>query len=158
MRTQDSRFQIPDSARQGQSLFEVVVALGISALIIVGLVSLVSNSIRNSTFSKNKTVAARYSQELVEWLRGQRDNEIATFETNVQTPVWCFSTLAWSNIGTCLVGEEIAGTPFKREASFSSTTVNGKTLVQADVVVYWEDAQGQHEVRNVTNFADWRQR
>jgi len=46
---------------KGQSLFEVVVALAISALIIITLVSVVGNSIKNATFSKNKTLAANYA-------------------------------------------------------------------------------------------------
>lgn len=147
---------------RGQSLFEVVIALAISALIIVSLVSLVSSSIRNTTFSKNKTLAARYAQEGTEWLRGQRDEDIATFKTNTLTPIWCFKDLSFSIVGPCGTGDEIDGTPFKREIVFSSTSVNvggvNKIVIQADVSVVWEDSQGFHEVKSATNFVDWRER
>lgn len=34
----------------------------------------------------------------------------------------------------------------------------GKTIINAEVVVYWTDAQGYHEVKSATSFTDWRQR
>lgn len=145
-------------ASKGQSLFEVVIALAISTIIIVSLVSLVSNSIRNSTFSKNKTLASRYSQEATEWLRGQRDLDTATFKTNSLIPTWCLKDLSWSIGRACNSGEEIAGTPFTREIYFVTTIVSGKTITQADVVVFWTDSQGVHEARSATNFSDWRER
>jgi len=146
---------------KGQSLFEVVVALAISALIITTIVSLVSNSIRNSTFSKNKTLAARYAEEATEWLRGERDREITAFRTNIQTSLnspRCFNSLSWSGIGACSPGEVIADTPFTREMTFSISLIGAKDLIQADIVVFWNDSQGYHEVRSATNFGDWRQR
>ena len=143
----------------GQSLFEIILALAITTLIIVALVALTATSIRNTTFSKNKTLASRYSQEATEWLRGERDADFSAFETRALTPLYCFPSLSWSaaSIGACSSGQEIANTPFRREISFSSSLVNGKTLIQASVRVYWSDAQGLHEVRSVTNFSDWRQ-
>ncbi len=142
----------------GQSLFEVVVALAISALIITAIVSLVSNSIRNSTFSRNKTLAARYAQEATEWLRGQRDGDITALSVNILTPVWCFKNLSFGQSGNCGPDDFITGTPLIREANFSVSVVGGKNLVQSDVVVFWTDSQGYHEVRSATNFGDWRQR
>lgn len=144
---------------RGQSLFEVVIAIAISALIIVSVVSLATNSIRNASYSKNNSLAANYAQETVEWLRGQRDNDVMIFMTNVQENlVWCFSTLSWTNPTTCLNSETISGTPFLRQGNFSTTVVNGKTIVEVDITVSWTDAQGTHEVKSTTNFTDWRQR
>ena len=143
---------------KGQSLFEVVVALAISALIIVALVSLVSNSIRNATFSRNKNQAASLAQAATEWLRAQRDSDIATFMTNIQTPSWCFKDLAWTVNGPCGATDNVPDTIFLRQVNFASTVSAGKTIVEADVVVSWTDSQGLHEVTSATNFTDWRQR
>ena len=144
---------------KGQSLFEVIIALAVSALIIVALVSLVSNAVRNATFSKNKTAAATYTQEATEWLRGQRDSDIDTFFTNAASPLWCLKDLSWSKIGACDGDTDfISGTPFIREVSFSKTLEGGKTLVEAGVAVSWTDSQGIHEVTSATNFSDWRQK
>lgn len=143
---------------RGQSLFEVVVAIAISALMIVTLVSLVSNSIRNATFSKNNAQAASYGQQATEWLRTERDNNIATFIVNTTTGTWCLKDLTWTITGACLDTQNITGTPFLREGHFVSTLVGGKTVIEADIVVSWTDAQGLHQVTSATNFTDWRQR
>lgn len=137
----------------GQSLFEVVVALAVVTLIIIALVALASTSIRNVDFSKNKTLATRYSQEAIEWLRGERDFDFDAFYQKALTPTWCMDTLVLDDIGQCDTTEVIAGTIFRREAAFS---IINSANVEAEVNVYWEDAQGLHEVKTVTNFTDWR--
>ena len=144
---------------KGQSLFEIMLALAVVTLVIMAIVSLTSTSIRNTTYSKNKTLATRYSQEATEWLRGERDTDFTVFENRALTPLYCLPSLSWAaaSIGACGAGQLITDTPFKREVSFSISTVSGKTLVQAGVRVYWSDSQGLHEVRSVTNFGDWRE-
>lgn len=153
-------------AESGQSLFEVVVAVAVSALIMVSLVSLVSNSIQNASFSRNKGIAGTYAQAATEWLRGQRDSDITTFSTNVQTPVWCLKDLSWtpSQSGSCDgEADQISGTPFSREVTFNLSTVNDsngavKDIIEVDVTVSWTDSGGIHQVTSATNLADWRQR
>jgi hypothetical protein len=142
---------------EGQSLFEVVLALALSTLIIVALVSLVANSIRNSSYSRNKTYATRYTQEATEWLRGERDGDWDVFSTNFlfcPTPphVQCLDTLAWGNCGIC--GDtEFVDNIFKREISFSDIEADSVTV---EATTYWIDSQGIHEVRSNTILTDWR--
>lgn len=143
---------------KGQSLFEVLVALTISVLVIVTLVSLVNTSIRNTTFSKNKTIASRYAQEATEWLRGQRDSDTANFRSRALTATWCLRDLNWSQSGSCGATGQITGTPFTRQVSFISNVISGKSVIEANVSVTWSDGQGAHEVRSSTNFSDWRER
>lgn len=145
---------------KGQSLFEVVVALAISTLVIIAVVALASNSIRNTTFSKDKTLAANYAQEATEWLRNQRDTNIDLFITSSGTTQWCISSLSFSIQGKCPVGNTISGTNFYREVSFppQPPRPDGKIVIEADVKVYWTDSQGDHEVVSATNYTDWRQR
>lgn len=142
----------------GQSLFEVIISVGVAALIVTALVSLASNSIRNATFSRNNTLASKHAQEATEWLRGERDNDISTFMTNVQIPTWCLDLLDWSQASECGASDFITGTPFLREVAFAITPLSGKNLITATITVSWNDAQGYHEVVSVTQFTDWRQR
>jgi Tfp pilus assembly protein PilV len=149
---------------KGQRLFEVVVALAISALVVVALVSLVSNSIRNATFSKNKSLASTYAQETIEWLRSERDNDVSTFMTNALTPSWCFPSLNWSSPGSCSTDKKIQNTEFLRKGSFTVSTENNietgqvKNIVNVTIDVSWSDSQGLHQISNTTNFSDWRER
>lgn len=141
----------------GQSLFEVVIALAVITLIIVGIVVLSTVSIRNSSFSRDKNISSKYVQEAVEWLRSERNKSPAQFQGNA-VGTYCFNTLSWSNVGNCGSTEIISDTPFQREVVFNTRTLNGKTVIDADVVVFWYDGEGLHESRSSTTFNDLRER
>jgi Tfp pilus assembly protein PilV len=156
---EDVRWKI----QRGQSLFEVVVAIAISAIIIVTIVALVTNSIRNSTFSKNQSLASNYAQQATEWLRGKRDEDVTQFVAKTGTSTtWCLDSLpddlAAVRATACSEDDVITNTNFIREVKFATTTSTGKTLIEADVAVSWDDSQGNHKVTSATSFADWRQR
>jgi type II secretory pathway pseudopilin PulG len=155
----------------GQSLFELVVAVAVSALIISALVSLATLSIGNSIFSRNKALAANYAQEATEWLRGQRDNNADTFfdkalkNTNQPGGGYCLASLTSlaslklvSNIATSTNCSLTENSTFTRYVILTSSNQSGKTVVRADVVVSWSDARGFHEITSATNFTDWRER
>lgn len=142
----------------GQSMFEVVIALFIISMIVVGVVSLSTNSLSNTIFSRNKTLAGRYSQEAVEWLRSQREENVSLFLTNVATPTYCLQTLVWTNVGACNGTELIPGTIFTREVSFSSSSVSGKNIIEVDITTSWNDSKGYHETKSITNFSDIREK
>lgn len=139
----------------GQSLFEVVIALGVITIILVSLVILAALSISNATFSKNKTLATRLSQETLEWLRTERDTSWDTFVSHAATPTWCLTTLSWNSgfAGPCGVASTVNGTILSREVNFSIVDSN---TVQVVVLLYWNDSQGSHESRTTTTFTNWR--
>lgn len=148
---------------KGQSLFELILAVGISALIIVSIVSLVNNSLQNAAFSRNESLAANYAQAATEWLRGQRDNRIDTFIQKTGTAKWCLtdanlSDSSWNNSGQCGSNEHITSTIFIRQLDFTTSVVGGKDVYRAVVTVTWTDSKGSHNVNSATDFTDWRQR
>lgn len=152
--------------QKGQSLFEVVLAIAVITLVLGGLASLATVSIRNSTFSRNKTLSSKYAQEASEWLRSERDKDrdlfIGRAGAVVDVPTYyCLNAnpLAW-NSGECPSGEFIPNTPFIRNLTLTKTVepLRSKTVIKADVVVSWQDAQGDHEARSFTYFSDWRER
>lgn len=145
--------------QKGQSLFEVVVALAISTMVIIALVALAASSIRNANFSKNKTIASRYAQEATEWLRAQRDADPTAFA--LKTGTFCMQTLSFDVAGSCNADMMISDL-FNREVTLTSSIVSvggvDKNIITADVAVTWKDVQGDHEVKSTTEFSDWRQR
>ena len=76
-------FKSANLQMKGQSMFELVIAIGVSALIIVILVSLVSSALQNAAFAKNETLAGKYAENATEWLRGQRDKSTDVFLTEI---------------------------------------------------------------------------
>ena len=146
--------KINKKGQEGQSLFEVVLSLAVISIIVVALVFLASNSVRNTTFSKNKTVSARFSQETVEWLRGERDSDWDAFFLRALTSEnYCMRVLDWSDLGTCASDDYVDGTTLVRELTL---TIISPDQVQAEVEVSWEDSQGAHQTRFVTDYTDWR--
>lgn len=59
--------------KKGQSLIELIVALGMMSLLLVALLALVSLSVRNSRLAKNYNQALSLAQEGVETMRAWRD-------------------------------------------------------------------------------------
>lgn len=139
---------------KGQSLFEVVIAVGMVGAILVGVVSLAAIAVRNSVYTKNKTLAARYSQETTEWLRRERDSGVSAFMARADQ-TYCLSVLDWSKKRTCAEtdADKVTATSLYREV-----ILTGTAPMVATVRLYWTDGQGNHEARSVTYFSDWRER
>lgn len=137
---------------KGQSLFEVLLALFIITLIIVAVVILSTISISNSIFSKNKTLASKYTQEAVEWLRSEKESDIDLFFAN-SAGTYCLDQLSFSNTGTCGQLEIIPSTVFTREMLFDKNA----SLVNVVVTTSWTDSKGIHEVSSSTDFIDKRE-
>ncbi len=165
----------------GQSLFELVVAIGIVGLILLTLVSLATLSVRNASQSRNDAEAARLGQEMIEWLRHERDTNWTLFVTQSTTipkrcaPGQAGSSYQWTDThaGGCnqssstdrisnLYFRELNFCPTEinecvNDLSFSDTNTDGFVdRVPVVVKVYWTDAQGYHEVKNTTYFTDWK--
>jgi len=144
-----SNFKFQISNCNGQSLFEVIFAMAIAALVLIAAVSLATSSVRNATFARNQTYAARFAQEATEWFRQERDSDWDIFYTNAIGDI-CLSSLSWGTTPPCTV--PIPGTIFYRQAQLTP----GIDLVDTSVAVSWTDSNGIHEVRNATRFTYWR--
>ena len=139
---------------RGQSLFEVIIAVGLSALILSGVVSLAATSVRNSSFTRNNAQATKYAQEAMEWLRGQRDSGWTNLSSHSDASglFSCLNTLPPSTWGSVCSGT-ITDTIFVRDVTL--TLVNS-SRIDALVNVSWTDAQGTHNVESQTRFTNWR--
>jgi len=137
--------------KSGQSMFEILFAFAIMALVVVAIVGMATVSIRNSSYSRNKTLAEKYAQEANEWLREQRDTSWPDFADNVNALPYCMNNLGFSTLGVCS-DNVIAGTPLSREVTLTAQGVN----VEAKIVVYWTDSKGIHETNLITTYSNWK--
>lgn len=146
------------NSKLGQSMFELLVAVFIIALTLTAIVSLVTTSISNTTFSKDKTLAAKYTQEAVEWFREQRDSNWGTFKarSSPSGSNYCLNTLAW-NMGSCSGTDFIADTNLVRQATLITSAADPNSI-EVRVVTSWSDQSGQHESRVTTFLTNWRTR
>ena len=148
-------------------MFEVVVAIGILAVVLVGVVSLAATSVSNSSYSKNKTRSNRYSQEAFEWLGriNERDGffELADLagdsDTYLDGREYCLPDMNNDDVSdldnTPGCTGEISGTPFSRNVTLKSIPPDGEEIL-VTIEVEWDDAKGNHVVRTSTTFTYWR--
>lgn len=120
---------------QGQSIIEVVVALSLVVLVILGLVKVSVNSINNTAFARDQRAATQYAQEGLESARQcKEENEIA---------FWSLS---------CPELTAPSDTKFTRQITYTQIE-EGK--IQVEVVVSWTDSKGQHESNLTTYLTKW---
>lgn len=158
--------------QSGQSFFEVLVAIAVISGVLVSLIGYVATSLNNNTFAKNSSSATRFSQEAIEWLRGERDADWIQFKTYAaSSAIYCLSDsppispASWSIRGNCSALQTIPGTIFRREGSFTcyvnpptiiSCANASVTTIQAQVTTYFTDGKGRHNYTDTTYFTNWK--
>jgi len=77
-----SFFKYMNRKYPGQMLVEVVVAVGIIALVLVGVSDLISRSLSSVTFQKQRDIANKYAKDILDSYKKDRDLDPTTFFTN----------------------------------------------------------------------------
>ncbi len=144
------------SFNKGQSMFELLVAVFAVGFTLVALIGLVGRSVGNSAFGKERSQAARLTQEAIEWLRSERDEDWMVFynRSSGSGVCYCLRSLDWVST-SCSACENIEGVSMRRTATLRRLDSSN---VQAEVVTTWNDATGAHESRVTTYFTNWRTR
>lgn len=149
-------------AQAGQTLLELVMAIGVGVVVVTAIVSITTLSLKNSGFAKTNAQATRHSQEAIEWLRAERDKSWPTVfaKSGVTAQYYCLTNLAWPAApGTCTATQYITGTTFKREISLINRdlepSIDGNETIQAEVTVTWNDSSGDHQSKLTTQLTNW---
>lgn len=143
--------------QRGQSLFEVVVAIGLIGIALVAVVGLLVQGQKNSTSSKDKSAGARAVIQVSEWLRSQRDTDWDTFRTKASTngTTYCLNSMAWVP-GTCSANS--TDQPFAKEVTLTSTTNAAKPScveVKATIKIIWIGSGNTTDTTNYV-FTNWK--
>src|SRR3990172_5921841 len=130
--------------KRGQILVEVVLAMAIAILAVVGLAQIATKSTSNAGSSSRRAVATSYAVAGMEWIRNQK-NTIAwsDFSSTSKAPVppnpanvYCLNSFpgSWTSMaaGACASGSTISGTEFSRSMTLSAVTA---PVLQVTVVV-----------------------
>ncbi len=126
--------------KSGQTLIEATVALASILLTLAAITVAITTSVSNSTFIKNQTVAARYAQQGMEYIRQLRNNQDSCLTSKGVLPndKYCFNTNLTSCAATFVGGScstiNVANA-YKREIEFTqdSADCGGGTKVIVDV-------------------------
>lgn len=153
------------------TLIEVVIFIAISSILLVAIVSLSINIMRQTSVSQHKLYASRYADELAEWLRIQKEISWQDFFSAVQTLPGASKTYCvnddiglTSDLITMLAGGDCVSADgirapnpgpkvYKRTVTFpeqSDSTVSLKGTIRVE----WREANNaEYEVQIETLFA-----
>jgi Tfp pilus assembly protein PilV len=143
------------SACLGQSLIEVVVAVGVMSLLLVSLLSLISLSIKNSRLAKDRTLAVQLAQEGVELMRAYRDYSWSEFNAAVgNVYVLPLNWTVEDGLSTpgCDETDFIIDAFFSRCVELSSGGIDG---VEAGVTVSWQEGTQLKQTVQTTRLSLW---
>lgn len=145
---------------KGQTLLEIVIALGVIALVITGLVVAATSSLRFSQDGRLRSAGVRYAQEGIEKARELRDSgtwDDFLLKAGGSSKSWCLDgNGSWTeSTGSC--GLIQAGSPFTREVTFTlDTDSNGNPVVTAVSTVTWPFGSTRATTSLKTYFAQWK--
>lgn len=136
--------------QSGQTLAEVVVAIGVIVLLVTGLVVGTSVTLKASQYSKARSQAVKYAQEAVELARSLRDSSWTTFA-------------AYGGTSQCLDGDGV-WTPTSGACSANINNFYTRTVIftwdeprmKTDVTVSWLDGNKTYTVPISTYLTQWR--
>lgn len=153
--------------KSGFSLVEVMIFITILGLFFISAISLTIYTVRDMRISQNRVIASKYAQEMVEWLKAEKETDWSEFyskasaiapgcrEFNMELGLQT-STYIWDNkTDTCTASTT---TPreigiFRRKITF---TVPSTSLVQIKVNVVWKDGRLDQSVPIDTVFVPWQ--
>ncbi|OGK28585.1 hypothetical protein A3D06_01865 [Candidatus Roizmanbacteria bacterium RIFCSPHIGHO2_02_FULL_40_9] len=143
------------SNKQGISLLEVIIFISILSLIFLATVFVTTSSLQKAQYNQNKIKASRFSEELVEWMRGEKEATWSAFVArSADTPgnTYCFNStsISWPGIGSCSASYGLEDR-FLRQA----TLVGTGSQVKISVIVQWKEVRNTYTIPVDTVFSLW---
>ncbi len=111
----------------GQSLIEVLAALGMAALVILGIVKATTVSVKNANYSQGQTGAVSLAQKKISGIISVKNNSPVTFFNSL--PGYPDETVGQFCLKTTLT-------------DISPATPPGAKMAKIQVIVYWGENGG----------------
>jgi len=137
------------------TLIEAIVGVSVTTLMLVAMISLVTRSMANSQFAKNKSNAARLVEEGLESSRQIRDRASDWEQYKIAYPAGTYSLgsgLTFTSDASCNA-DTLNLETFSRCAVFSDETDTRRIVT---ITVYWKDGSGSHQTVAQTYLTQWK--
>ena len=145
----------------GFSMVEVLVFVSVVAMFFVVAATISSFSLQIAKSNENKILATRYAEELIEWLRGEKEVDWEQFKENTipnaTAENYCFYEKTfgnnWNNtskLNTTCSGFELSSV-FNRDLTITPTSDSNQ--VNIAVTVSWRDGPNTFTVPVRTVFS-----
>jgi len=128
--------RIKISIQSGQTLMEVLVALGIIAVVATALSGVVITSMGNARFSKDQSLATQYAQEGMETVRSLRDSNYTGFQ-NIASGTYCLAKNSVTLTANCFSANFDT---FLRKVTITQSSCSAN-VARVEVSVAWQDSK-----------------
>lgn len=137
--------------KKGQTILEVLIALGVGIVILSSIVLVVLVSLSSAKFARDQSLATQYAQEGMEVVRVIRDRSWTEFSALTATD-YCLG-----EDETLLSVRPVGGACSKIDNLFTRGVTITWSVERATVTVEvsWVDSRGQHQSRLVSYFTRW---
>jgi len=143
------------TSKKSFTLIEVLIFLAILSLFFVAAAAVTIVSLRNLKVQEHKILATRYGEELLEWLRGEKEADWNQFTTHNDT--YCFNSLPINNwpaaSGSCL-SDSFLNNLYKREVTLNPQG-SPPYQVNVSITVSWQELGQSYQVPINSIFTIW---
>lgn len=143
--------------RKSFSLIEVIIFVSILSLFLISAASIITISLQQNTLQIEKLKARHHADQLLEWIKSEKDIDWSTFVTRADNYTYCFENEALSWGTNVLSGNDCAllNSLYKRYATFRTTGSGGSAQVDAVVNVDWVVGGSNYNTSLHTIFSQW---
>jgi len=148
--------------KQSFSLVEVLVFVSILGVFFIAATAITLTSLKDMQINEHKIIATRHAEELMEWLKNEKEADWSAFSDSSRMATYCFNSSlqnSWSETSKttalCAKFDGISGVSpqiYKREVILSSSE---SFRVDVKVTVSWNEAGSIRYVVLNSTFSMW---
>ena len=140
------------------SLIEVLIFISILSIFFVAVSTVTVSSLRNMKINEHKILARYYAEQLLEWVRDQKEADWIVFLSKSAVDPgkrYCFNspTLSWPSEGQCTNYGLLNF--FKRELKLVTTSSGSQ--INALVTINWQEVGNNYSIPLATVFSIWEE-
>lgn len=151
-----------NNLKKSFSLVEVLVFVSILSIFFIGAAAVTTAALRDMKITQHKIIATRFAEELLEWLRGEKESDWYVFANNQHagkcqpTQSLCFNSLNWDSAcaADCTKG---LNNLYARSAKFEVDNPLSPTNVDVSIEVSWTELGNTYTIPVKTNLTIWEQ-
>lgn len=158
--SEHSLYPLPVAMPSGQTLVEVVVAIGMVVLLVTGLIVGTTVSLKGGQFGRTKSGAISFAQEAIELARGLRDVGWTSFRA--RSGMYCLSqnnTFPQEAVGSSneCTGNVVSPTAiYTRWVTFAWDEAATPPRMNVTATVTWNEGSTTHTSALSTFFTQWK--